>query len=411
MENLQQHYALLLGLSSPWEVVDVDLRLEEKRVQIRLEHPNGVQVACPDCGSQCPIADRGPERRWRHLDTMQFCTQLVAQTPRANCSACGVKTTTVPWAEKGSRFTLMFEAFAVDVLNACGNVVKASQLLGLGWDAVHRIMERAVQRGVACREIENIERVGMDEKSFRRGQQYISLLNDLDQGRVLDVVEGRKEENADTLWEGLGKGREKVKAVAIDMWRAFIKSASKNAPQADIVHDRYHISSYLNNAVDQIRRKENKKLMAEGDKTLTGSKHLWLFNLENITEDKWLKFDVLLKSDLRTAEAWAMKENMRWFWDYKYAANAKKYFEDWYEQVVEFGESAMLKVAKMIKRHLPNILTYFRHRITNAVSEGLNSKIQSIKSMARGFRGFENYRTRILFYCGKLDMSIPALTH
>jgi transposase len=411
MENLQEHYALLLGLSSPWEVVDVDLGLEEKKVRISLEHPNGVQVKCPECGGLCPIADRGPERTWRHLDTMQFCTELVARTPRANCSACGVKTITVPWAEKGSRFTLMFEAFAIKVLGACGNVIQAAKLLGLGWDAVHRIMERAVERGIARRNLENIKHAGMDEKSFRKGQDYISLLNDLDRGRVLEVVEGRKQEHANALWESMGKGRESVEAVAMDMWGPFIRSASKNVPRADIVHDRFHISGYLSKAVDQIRRKENKELVAEGDDTMKGSKHLWLFNVDNLTEKKWLRFEILLQSDLRTAEAWALKENMRWFWDYKHAGNARKYFLKWYDQVVEYGETAMVKVANMIKSHLPNILTYFRHRITNAVSEGLNSKIQSIKSMARGFRGFKNYRTRILFYCGKLDMKICPSTH
>ncbi len=254
--------------------------------------------------------------------------------------------------------------------------------------------------------------MGMDEKSFRRGHSYISLLNDLDGGRVMDVVEGRKEESADTLWDSLGGPlRGKVEAVAIDMWPAYINSAARNVPGADIVHDRYHISGHLNKAVDLVRRKENRELAGDGDTTLKGTKYLWLSNVENITESRWMEFENLLEADLRTAEAWVLKENMRHFWTYKHAGNARKFFERWYGEAVGFGEAAMVKVADMLTKHLPNILTYFKHRITNAVSEGLNSKIQSIKAMARGFRGFENYRTRILFFCGKLDLSISPSTH
>ena len=412
MESIENHYAQLLGLQAPWEVAEVELQLEAKRVEIHLTHPLGVKVRCPECGGDCTVADHAPQRRWRHLDTMGFTTELVAKTPRSDCGDCGVKTVAVPWAGKGSRFTLMFEAFAIEVIGACGNVTRAGGLLRLGWDAVQRIMARAVERGLARRGEETIARVGMDEKSFRRGHNYISLLNDLDGGRVIEVVEGRKEENADTLWDSLGEGqRSRVEAVAIDMWPAYINSVAKRVPGAAIVHDRYHISGHLNKAVDQVRRKENRELVGEGDATLKGTKYLWLFNVENITESRWMEFENLLEADLRTAEAWMLKENMRHFWSYKHAGNARKFFEKWYGEVVGFGEKAMVKVAEMLKVHLPNILTYFKNRITNAVSEGLNSKIQSIKAMARGFRGFDNYRTRILFFCGKLDLSISPSTH
>ena len=136
-----------------------------------------------------------------------------------------------------------------------------------------------------------------------------------------------------------------------------------------------------------------------------------LFNVENPTEEKWMRFDKLLEMELKTAEAWAMKEQFRWFWDYKSAGWARRHFNQWYEWVEKADIAPMLKVANMLKTRLENVLTYFKHRITNAVSEGLNSKIQTLKSAARGFRGFDNYRIRILFFCGKLDMSIPLHSH
>jgi transposase len=412
MENLEHHYAQLLGLGSPWEVTEVTLDLEDNRVTIRVEHPNGVAVRCPECGCECTIADRAPERSWRHLDTMQFETRLVAATPRAACGECGVKTVAVPWAGKNSRFTLMFESFALKVIEASGCVEKARLLLKIGWNTAHQIMGSGVQRGLERRQLDEIEHAGIDEKSYRKGHSYVSVLNDLDGGRVLEVVEGRTTQSAGDLWLTLGEEvRKGIKAVAMDMWEPFMKSTRENVPGALVVHDRFHIAAYLGKAVDQVRRAEHKELLAAGDERLKGSRQLWLFNAENVTDARWMEFEKLLEMDLKCAEAWAMKESMRHFWDYRYAGNAKRFFEGWLEWVRQSGEAPVKKVAEMINNHLPEVLNYFRHRITNAVSEGLNSKIQSIKAMARGFRGFKNYRIRILFFCGKLDMSLSPATH
>ena len=412
MENLDQHYAQLLGLESPWEVTDVELKLEESRVSIRLEHPNGLRVKCPECGGECPIADRASERRWRHLDTMQFETQLIAATPRANCDQCGVKTIEVPWASKHSRFTLMFESFGLKVIEACGCVDAACKLLKVGWDTAHGIMARGVQRGLKRRQLESIRYVGIDEKSFRKRHNYVTVLNDLEGHRVIEVVEGRTQESAQNLIGELEKQTlGSIEAVAMDMWEAYIKSVRRHVPQALIVHDKFHIASYLCKALDEVRRRENRKLVGLGNNTLKGTRHLWLFNVENLSEAYWMRFQRLLQLDLKCAQTWAMKENFRHFWDYKYAASAKKFFEKWLNWVEEKAEKPMQRVGRMLKRHLPELLNYFRHRITNAASEGLNSKIQSIKSMARGFRDFKNYRIRILFFCGKLNMAVSPATH
>lgn len=411
MSELTKHYRLLLGLDAAWEVSKVDLRLGENRVDILVTHVGG-PVACPGCEGACSIADHAPERTWRHLDAMQFETRLRARTPRANCSTCGMKTITVPWASKHSRFTLLFEAFAIRVLQACGNVNSAAQLIGVDWNSIHRIMERAVQRGLARRELDSLEYVGIDEKSFGRGHSYISLMTDLSGARVLEVVEDRTEAAANQLWEALPAGQQKqIEAVAVDMWPAFANSVKTHAPQAEIVHDRFHISKHLGEAVDQVRRQEHKSLKSVGDDRLTGSKQLWLFNPENLSEDRWIEFEALKDQELKTSRAWAIKEQFRWFWEYRYAANARKFFKRWYGWAARSQLKPVVSVAKMLKRHLENTLTYFRHRITNAMSEGFNSRIQSIKSQARGFRTFQNYRTRILFHCGKLDLLPDHTTH
>ena len=132
--ELQKHYALLLGLGSPWEVKIVELKLQEKKVEIQLGWQWGAAAKCPECGRACSLHDCAPERTWRHLDTMQFTTLIQARAPRANCPEHGVKTMQVPWAAPQGRFTLLFERFAVEVLLASASVSQACQLLGIGWD-------------------------------------------------------------------------------------------------------------------------------------------------------------------------------------------------------------------------------------------------------------------------------------
>ena len=176
-----------------------------------------------------------------------------------------MKTIAVPWAGKHSRFTLLFEAFAVRVLQAANNVKRAAALLGLDWDSVHRIMERAVERGLARRSLEEVRHVGIDEKSFRRGHDYVSVLTDLSGARVLEVSEGRDQAGADDLWEALPEEQAaQIEAAAIDMWPAYAAAVETHAPQAEIVHDRFHVSKHLNEAVDQVRRQEHKVLKKQG---------------------------------------------------------------------------------------------------------------------------------------------------
>ncbi len=405
-DNLQNHYRTLLGLEHPWEVTEVSLNVDLKRVDIHLSHAKGTQVKCPDCDGLCPVHDSAPERGWRHLDTMQFETRIYTQIPRAKCADCGVKTIAVPWAGKHSRFTLLFESFVIDLLQASSSIDAVCRLLGLDWSAVDGIMKRAVKRGMERRVANAVKHLGIDEKSFRKGHNYISVLNDLDQGRVLDVVEGRTEESADKLFETLTDDqREKVEAIALDMWQAFINASEKACPDADLVHDKFHISQYLGKAVNKVRQQELKVLQGEGDTRLNGTRWLWLYSEDNLKESQREDFDALRNSDLKTGRAWSIKECFRWFWEpHLTRKEAEDYFKMWYSWAIRSRLEPIKKVARMLKKHLKELLNWCDHHITNAVSEGLNSRIQTIKSAARGFHKFGSYRARILFFCGKLEL-------
>lgn len=406
MDATEKHYEQLLGLESPWRVARVKLSVEKMRVDIFVEY-NESTGACPDCASVCRVYDRSPSRTWRHLDTMQFETHLHCEPPRTECTGHGVKTMQLPWAGKHSRFTLLFEIFAIKVIHASRSLQDARNLLGLGWHQLQSIMKRAVERGLARRKSDDIAWIGMDEKSFRKGHNYISLLNDLDEVRVLDVVEGREGDAADRLIKTAldEQQREMVCAVAIDMSAPFIKAIRSHLPNADIVHDKFHIAKHLNEAVDKTRRIEHSKLLKQKDDRLKGTKYSWLKGMEHLSDEALKQVEMLSKAELDVAKAWYIKELFRHFWTRRDALFARSFFEQWYKEAFDSKLPEIRKVARMLKKHLENILTYFDSFITNAASEGLNSKIQAIKANARGFRNFENYRVSILFFCGKLELS------
>lgn len=166
------------------------------------------------------------------------------------------------------------------------------------------------------------------------------------------------------------------------MWPASIASTGKNAPSASIVFDRFHVSKHLYEAVDQVRRQENKALKKEVDTTLSGTKQMWLFNPENLSFNRLLRFSELKEQELKTVRAWAMKEQFRTFWECFSRVTAVSFFEQWYEWASKSKLSPIVAKAKMLKRHLPDLLNYFKHRMTNEMSEEFNSEIHQIKSNA-----------------------------
>ena len=258
---------------------------------------------------------------------------------------------------------------------------------------------------MARRKNETIRHIGIDEKSFLKGHSYASLMTDIDQGRVLDVMQNRDEKTATELLDTLEYNQKiSVEAIAMDMWPAFMNAAKAMIPNADIVHDKFHISGYLGKAVDAVRRRENTQFLKTGNDTLKGSKYLWLTNPDNWSKKDKSSFRCMVIDELKVGRAWSIKEAFRHFWTYRYHGAAISFFKRWYFWATHSRLKPIIETAKTLNRHLSGIFAYLKHHITNAVTEGLNSKIQSIKANARGFRNFEHYRIAILFHCGKLSM-------
>lgn len=402
----QEFFTKVLGLEEPWLVKDVKLNLPTQ-VEVTLECRPGHEWTAAD-GSRLHV--HGWEvRRWRHLDTMQLETVLIARVPRLLDPQSGrTETPVLPWAKKGARWTALFEAWAVRLLEAVPNVSRAAALLRLDWHSAWEIKRRAVERGLARRKDESVPQLGIDEKSFGRGQDYVSIMADLKQRRVLEVVPERTQEAAEQLLETALKAeqREAVEAVCIDMWPAYEAAAASVLPQARVVYDPFHVVSHANQAVDEVRRKEHRLRRTQGDETLTGTRQLWLYGFERLDEKRRRELQALLDApELQTGIAWALKEQLRELWDYRRPSAARRFLDRWRERVVGSGLKPLIRVADMIFGHLEGILAWFWHPISNGITEGFNSAIQSLKNTARGYRSFANFRVAILFHHGKLDLT------
>ncbi len=397
-------YRAILGVTAPWTVASVDLDVKGQRVVVRVEAGPG-PYPCPECATPTPRYDSKP-RRWRHLDTMQFTTWIEAEVPRVACPTHGVKQLRVPWAEPGSQFSALFERLAIDLLREC-SITGAVRLLRITWDEGWGIKGRGVKRGLARRQQEVVAHLGVDEKAIAKRHRYLTLVADLDRSRVLYLADDRKQESLDSFSATQTPAQQAgLEAIAMDMWEPYVQSTRAHLPEADakIVFDKFHVVKHLHAAVDHVRRAEHRALKRAGDDRLTGSKYLWLMRPGTMSPTQRQAFRALQHQDLRVARAWTLKERFRAFWEYTYPGAAQTFFARWYWRATHSRLKPMRAVAQLIRRHLPNLLTYLQHGITNAGLEAVNGVIQWMKKTARGFRNPEHFKTAIYFHCGGLDL-------
>jgi len=280
-------------------------------------------------------------------------------------------------------------------------------ILRISWDQTWHILARAVKRGQAKKIAKLMPRIGIDEKAFKKGQSYMTMIYDLDNSTVEAISEGNNTESGNACFSQLSEDQiNSVEAIAMDMSAAYVKAAKQSIPLAEqkIVHDRFHVMKLVNEAVDKVRKQEHRELSLEGDKRLAKTKYVWLKSEENLTDKQQEMFDAAFRQSLNTGKAWGYKEHLRGLWENETAADATTFFKDWYRRVIHTKLKPMKKVAKTIKERLPNVVSYCTHRITNAVAEGMNSKIMAIKRRVGGYRNPENFKTAIYFYCGGLDL-------
>ncbi len=398
-------YAQILGVQRPWIVQAVDLDLPAGEVVVHVQHDRQVALCCSECGAEAPGYD-SRVRRWRHLDTCQYRTILSAEVPRCNCPEHGVRQVSVPWGEAGSRFTALFEAVVIDWLKVTSTAAVVRNV-GLTWDQVDGIMQRAVRRGLERREVRPPTALGVDETSFKRRHEYVTVVQDQQSGDVVHVADGRGRAALDAFYERLDDGQlAGIESVAMDMHQPYIQSTLDHVPDAreKIAFDKFHVAKHLGDGVDKVRREEHRELLEAEDRTLTGTKYLWLRNPEKMTTAAWAKLSDLRDSALRTARAWALKEMAMTLWGYARRGWAVRAWRGWLAWAQRCRLDPMVRVARTIRRHLWGIVNAIVLKVTNAGSESLNAKIQRLKKWACGYRNRERFKAAILFHLGGLEL-------
>ncbi len=406
----------ILNLPAPWTIDSIDVDHDENEVHVRLNHEKGVQFSCPECDAACHTHDHTKERDWQHLNLWQYKTFISARLPRVICKIHGVHQINVPWAEKSSRLTLLLERLAIDTLIGCETIDQAAKLLGLSWDMVCGVMERAVNRGLERKGSDHgvLKFLGVDEKAYRKGHKYITIVYNHLEKRVEFISDDRREDSLDQFFDELTTDQIKsIKGVSMDMWDPYAKSVEKHVPDGNrkIVHDKFHIMKHANEAVDDVRKAEHRRLIANGDHTLTGSMHMLRYASENLPDKYEEQFEQLMQADLDVGRAWAFKESLRRLWDMPNRRAARNYIKRWREEVHQSGIKPMIKVSDMIWKRLTKVASYCELRISNGFAEGMNSKIQVIKRKARGYRSKEMFKTAIMFFCGGLDLYPTIFSH
>lgn len=404
-------YRQILGLDLPWQITEAKIDSTDKSVHLTLTHGGDSQFSCKKCEQLCSVHDHGKIRTWRHLDTCDHYTYLHAALPRTDCPSCGVLTIEPIWSRANSRFTLQFESFIIDTLRSTQVRSRCALQLRVSVEQLKRIQVQAVERGLMHRKKAKghsfyiVRHVCIDEKSLFTGHHYVTILYDGQTGAVLEVVEHRTQEAAQNAFTKLGEyiDLKEIQVVTMDMWKAFQNAAEICVPQADIVHDRFHLSQYLNKAVDITRRAENKKLTAQNDDRLKGTKYLWLKNPANFTESQQhIHGQLMQDTTLKTTRAWKIKEDFKKFFEADTIQQAAAFFNNWVESIKKIENAPLLKVAKTFENHLQGLLDYTKHRVSNAMAECINMSIQQVKCKARGFKSAKAFRIAILFHLGDL---------
>jgi len=396
----EQFFDLVLNFGDSWKVEDVKVNFTSEEVDVYIKYL-GFQGESPDTHSMCKIHDRLSNRRWRHLDTMQFKTFINCRVPRVKTPQ-GVKTMRVPWADNYVRHTYLFEQLAIDLLLATKNQTQTAKLLRCGFNVVNRVIHLAVARGMERRpESTTFKNLSIDEKSFRKGHKYITVLSSPLAGCVIEVSEGRDKKATKSLLENVisKKNREKVETVSLDMWKAYLNSVEELFPNAKVVHDRFHLVKYLNDAIDKVRRREVNK--HEG---LKNSRFALLKNPENLTDKQQIVFDHIQKANYGVSKAWRVREDFKAIFKSQSTLQAITLFIKWGASVLNTNIKEVIKVAKMFNKHIKGVCNALTQNFSNAMAERLNGKIQEIKTIAKGYRTFKNFRSAILFFLGGLNL-------
>jgi transposase len=402
-------FTAALGLSGPWRVTRSEFDAETAQLDLYLDFDRGARFACPakDCAhTSCPVHDSG-EKTWRHLDFFQHKAYLHARLPRVRCPEHGVRQISVPWARPGSGFTLLFEALVLSFATAMP-VAKVAAMTAEHDTRIWRVLEHHVLAARDQLDCSGVHRVGMDETSARKGQDYISIFADLDARRVIFATEDRSADTVARFAADLaahGGDPEKVTDTSSDMSTAFISGISQYLPNATMTFDRFHLVAKLSEAIDTVRRTE-----VATRPELKHTRWLWLKNWASLSAKQQAQLHRLMRpsAQLATARALRWREDFQAFYD-QAPSYGPEYLRRWCYAAKRSRLQPIKDFVTLVEKHWEGIVAWHANHLSNGLLEGINSLVQAAKARARGYRNKTKMITIVYLIAAKLQL--PTLTH
>lgn len=392
-----------LGVTSPWFVQGVDFDATNKTLRIVIDFVAGSRFAHPAAAGLHPVHDT-QMKRYRHLNFFQHECYLEVRTPRVKLPDGRVVLVEPDWAGKLAGFTLLFEALVLALAQQM-TFAAVARTVGESWHRVHAICSRYVELAVAEADLSAMTAVAIDETSYRRGHNYLTIAADAEERKVVFVTEGKDAKTVGRFAEHLRAHRadpEQIASASLDMSPAFIKGVSEHLPNARITFDKFHVVAHASTAVDQTRRLEQKT-----DPSLKGLRWTLLKDKERLPDDQRADLDALIvqATTKRTARAWLYREQLREILDRKQINVVRAMLAQWCTNVMRSKVEPMKEVAKLVRNHFEGIVAWSQTRQTNGFLEALNGLFQAAKRKARGYARFETMRTVLFLIAGKLDFS------
>jgi len=391
-----------LGIQPPWRLVEQRLETDKQphELHLSIKGERGSRYACPECGELCPAHDF-QDKTWRHLNFFQHHCYIHAQVPRVKCPQHGVRLIDVPWARKGSAFTLLFEQAALVLVREMP-VNAAARIIGITDKRLWRIVEHYVTQALAGFDLSSVEAIGLDETASKRGQNYVTVFIDMQRPSkpVLFVTPGNGKETVKAFRDFLESHRGDaghILEVVCDMSGAFLAGVREHLPQAQVTVDWFHVVKTFTEALNDVRK-------AEGQiKPLP--KHLhWAVlkrgEADRMTTNQLKALAELLDQGLDTATAWRVKERLRWVRQANTPQGARWRITRLINYARELvGESRLLepvrKALRTLETHAQRIVRRWTSTYTNARLEGLNGLFQAARARARGYRNTQTFITMI----------------
>jgi transposase len=394
----------LLGIQG-WRIAQNGIRIEEDgAVSVRIEPEPGSGHFCGRCGEGVLFAyDHQPLRRIRDFPVWGRSCCLEVSLARVWCPKCrAVVVERLEWLESYARRTLRYERY---VATLCGlmPVVDVAALEGLDKNAVYEIDRKWLERREALRPAHEVKRLGIDEIAIRKGHRYATVFYDLDRREVIALVASRRERAVSGFFRRWGKKRcRAVQAVCMDLWAAYLNAVRRHLKRAEIVFDKFHVYTYLCTAIEEVRRYEQGVAQGQMAKLLKGTRWLWLKTPGTLKRKQKYTLAEIMRLNRRLARAYILREDFEGFYQCESEEEASRFLSEWTTRCMRSRLDPFMRLAKRLRRWSAGILAYFRHRITNAVSEGINNKIKVLKRRAYGFHDLRYFTLKILEATGAL---------